>query len=226
VEISSMNEALAHKLNYQFKNAALLKMALTHRSSNEVNNERLEFLGDSIVNFVIAEALYLQFPNASEGELSRWRATLINRETLATLAREFDLGKYLYLGPGEVKSGGSERSSILSCGMEAIIGAIYLDGGFEKTKNCIMEWYETWLQNLSNAASHKDPKTILQERVQAIRKPLPIYIVESIEGEAHNQIFIVSCEISGTKEKTIGKGTSRRRAEQDAAEIMLGNIKK
>ncbi|MDR3490857.1 MAG: ribonuclease III [Gammaproteobacteria bacterium] len=221
-----MSEELTNKLNYHFNNEALLKMALTHRSSHEVNNERLEFLGDSIVNFVIAEALYHQFPDSPEGELSRWRATLINRETLAMLAREFTLGKYLYLGPGELKSGGSERSSILSCGMEAIIGAMYLDGGFEKTKNCVMEWYEPLLQNLSNAASHKDPKTLLQERLQAMRKSLPIYIVENIEGEAHNQIFIVSCTVSGIKEKSIGKGTSRRRAEQDAAEIMLGNIRK
>jgi ribonuclease-3 len=221
-----MYETLLKKLNYQFSNPSLLTLALTHRSSIGENNERLEFLGDSIVNFVVAEALYHQFPGSQEGELSRWRATLINRETLADLARKFDLGNYLYLGPGELKTGGNQRQSILSCTMEAVIGAIYFDGGFEATKVCIMEWYKPLLESLSNAASHKDPKTVLQELLQALRKPLPTYQVDSIEGEAHQQCFIVSCQIDDGSVKAVGKGTSRRRAEQDAAEAMLRIINK
>jgi ribonuclease-3 len=219
-----MNKELCSQLNYQFNDKNLLKMALTHRSSQELNNERLEFLGDSIVNFIIAEVLYFKFPNSKEGELSRWRATLINRETLGVLGRQFDLGRYLILGPGELKSGGSQRESILSCAMEAIIGAIYLDSGFEAVRKCVLEWYAPLLQSLTHAASHKDPKTILQERLQAARKPLPIYLVESVEGEAHQQTFVVSCQVTGVDKKALGKGTSRRRAEQDAAEQMLGII--
>lgn len=216
-----MNDEISRKLNYHFTDQRLLKTALTHRSSQDENNERMEFLGDSIVNFIIAEALYQQFPRSQEGELSRWRATLINRDTLADLARGFDMGRYMHLGPGELKSGGSGRQSILSCAMEAIIGAIYLDGGFAVVRDCIMRWYEPLLSNLSNAASHKDPKTVLQEYLQGMRKPLPTYSVELVEGEAHQQLFVVSCQIADSTEKVVGKGTSRRRAEQDAAENMI-----
>jgi ribonuclease-3 len=219
-------EAFCQKLGYQFKKASFLKVALTHRSHSEENNERLEFLGDSIVNFVIADALYQQFPEAQEGELSRWRATLINRDTLADLAREFDVGRYLHLGPGELRSGGSQRESILSCAMEAIIGAIYLDGGFPAIRVCVLAWYESLLNNLSSAASHKDPKTVLQEHLQRCHLSLPIYHVDAIEGEAHQQIFIVSCLVAEMKQKVTGRGTSRRRAEQAAAEAMLGIVKK
>jgi ribonuclease-3 len=220
-----MHAELCRKLNYHFNNAQLLHTALTHRSSHNSNNERLEFLGDSVVNFIIAEALYHQFPDSAEGDLSRWRASLINRETLAELAKGFDLGKYLYLGLGEIKSGGSQRSSILSCSMEAIIGAIYLDSDFLSVQKCIMQWYEQLLRSLSNAASHKDPKTILQEYLQGLRKPLPKYTVTTIDGEAHKQIFTVACVAEGL-EKILGMGTSRRRAEQDAAEKMLRVIQK
>jgi ribonuclease III len=221
-----MSDELASKLGYIFKDSNRLKMALTHRSSHEKNNERMEFLGDSIVNFIIAEALFEQFPEAQEGELSRWRATLINRDTLAEIGRIFAVGQYLHLGPGELKSGGSERKSILSCAMEAIIGAIYLDSDFITAKQCVLAWYEPLLKSLSHSSSHKDPKTVLQEYLQGLRKPLPVYMVEAIEGEAHQQIFIVSCQVTGLAEKSIGRGTSRRRAEQDAAENMLGIIKK
>jgi ribonuclease-3 len=220
-----MSEELCRKLNYQFNDSKLLKLALTHRSFAESNNERLEFLGDAIVNFIIAEVLFHKFPTSQEGELSRWRATLINRETLADLARGFDLGAHLFLGPGELKSGGHQRESILSCAMEAIIGAVYLDTGFEAVRGCICNWYEPLLQSLTSAASHKDPKTILQEFLQSLRKPLPIYAVESVEGEAHQQIFVISCQVTGINKKALGKGTSRRRAEQDAAEQMLEIIK-
>ncbi|MBA3660446.1 MAG: ribonuclease III [Gammaproteobacteria bacterium] len=221
-----MSDALLKKLQYTFRNPELFRMALTHRSRGADNNERLEFLGDGMVNFVIAEVLFHQFPQASEGELSRWRASLVNRDTLALLAKQFDVGDYLFLGPGELRSGGNERGSILSCAMEALIGAIYLDGGFEITREKIMTWYDPLIQSLSSAASHKDPKTVLQEHLQGKRLPLPIYTIEELEGEAHQQVFIVSCQVEGIFEKTFGKGTSRRRGEQEAALAMLGILKK
>lgn len=219
-----MSAELVAKLNYEFRNSQLLTVALTHRSRGGDHNERLEFLGDAVVNFVIGDALYHQYPKAAEGDLSRWRASLINRDALAELAKEFELGKYLILGPGEIRSGGSSRQSILSCTMEAIIGAIYLDAGFDVTKAKILEWYAPWLSTLSSASSLKDPKTVLQEYVQGLKLPLPIYKVASTEGEAHQQVFIVSCEIEGVPEKSTGKGTSRRRAEQDAAQAMLSKF--
>jgi len=220
-----MNQSLTRKLNYEFNDPSLLKLALTHRSKGGEHNERLEFLGDAVVNFVIAEILFEQFPEGTEGELSRWRASLVNRDALGELAKEFDLGKNLLLGPGEIRSGGSERHSILSCAMEAIIGAVYLDSGFEVVQRKIREWYEPLLQTLSSAADHKDPKTLLQECVQGRRMVLPTYTVESIEGEPHQQTFTVSCMVSGVEEKTLGKGTSRRRAEQAAAQAMLEVLK-
>lgn len=220
-----MTEELSQKLGYEFKDTKLLKMALTHRSKGGDHNERLEFLGDAVVNFVIAEILYQQFTKATEGELSRWRASLVNRDTLAELAKEFELGRFLFLGPGELRSGGSERQSILSCAMEAIIGAVYLDGGFDATRTKIITWYEPLIQSLSSAASHKDPKTLLQEYLQSRRMPLPVYTVEDIEGEAHQQLFTVSCQVDDVENKSFGKGTSRRRAEQDAAQAMLRVLK-
>jgi ribonuclease-3 len=220
-----MSAELLKILNYTFKQPSLLTMALTHRSKGNDNNERLEFLGDAVVNFVIAEILFHQFPQASEGDLSRWRATLVNRDALAVLAKEFNLGPHLLLGPGELRSGGSERQSILSCAMEAIIGAVYLDGGFAAARERIEAWYESMLGSLSSAASHKDPKTVLQEHLQGQRLSLPVYTVEAIEGVAHQQHFTVSCLVEGVQKKSIGKGTSRRRAEQAAAEAMLNMVK-
>lgn len=222
-----MSEELSKILHYNFKNPALFKLALTHRSKGVAHNERLEFLGDAIVNFIIAEILYEKFPKATEGELSRWRATLVNRDTLAELAKEFELGRFLFLGPGELRSGGSERQSILSCAMEAIIGAVYLDSGFDVVKEKIIKWYKPLLKSLSSsAASHKDPKTLLQEYLQSRRLPLPTYKVEEVSGEAHQQTFKVSCQVEGIEEKSIGQGTSRRRAEQNAAQAMLGTLKR
>jgi ribonuclease-3 len=221
-----MQDKLSQKLNYQFKDTALLKLALTHRSCGGEHNERLEFLGDAVVNFVIAEILYHQFSKASEGELSRWRASLVNRDTLAELAKGFDLGKYLFLGQGELRSGGNERHSILSCGMEAVIGAIYLDGGWAAVSECIAVWYQPWLSSLSSASDHKDPKTVLQEYLQRHRLSLPIYSVAEIQGQAHQQQFTISCQIDGVAHKTYGNGTSRRRAEQAAAHAMLEVLKR
>jgi len=220
-----MSDELSKKLNYVFQEPKFLKTALTHRSKSGEHNERLEFLGDAVVNFVIAEILYQQFPKATEGELSRWRAVLVNRDALATVAKKFDLGKFIFLGPGELRSGGHQRQSILSCAMEAVIGAIYLDGGFAAARSCIVEWYTDLLKSLSSATSHKDPKTLLQEFLQSQRLPLPIYTVEDIEGEAHQQLFTVSCRVEGVPTKTYGKGTSRRRGEQDAAQAMLEVLK-
>ncbi|MCD6038757.1 MAG: rnc [Gammaproteobacteria bacterium] len=221
-----MSDELCRHIGHQFSNATLLKIALTHRSSHEINNERLEFLGDSIVNFVIAEALYNQFPKAQEGDLSRWRASLINRDTLGNLAREFKIGRFIHLGHGELKSGGNERLSILSCTMEALIGAIYLDAGFTVVRECILRWYEPLLHSLTKASTYKDPKTQLQEYMQSQHKSLPLYTVVSVEGESHHQLFVVSCSLPMLEKETLGKGSSRRRAEQAAAELMLGMIKK
>lgn len=220
-----MSDELCRKLGYTFINKKILTRALTHRSYHHENNERLEFLGDSLVNFVIADVLHSQYPKAAEGELSRWRATLINRETLGELGRQFELGRFLFLGQGELKSGGSERQSIVSCAMEAIIGAIYLDGGFAVARECILRWYDPLLKSLTKAASLKDPKTALQEYLQKKQYPLPIYTVEEMQGDAHEQHFVVSCFIESINKKTTGNGSSRRRAEQASAEAMLGIIK-
>ena len=221
-----MSKELSEKLHYEFKEPQLFKIALTHRSKGGDHNERLEFLGDAIVNFVIAEVLYHQIPKATEGELSPPRASLDNRDALAELAKQFELGKHLFLGPGELRSGGHERQFILSCAMEAIIGAVYLDSGFAAARTKFIEWYEPLLQSLASAAEHKDPKTLLQEYLQSQRMELPIYTVAAIDGEAHQQLFTVSCQVVGVPEKTFGKGTSRRRAEQNAALAMLEVIHK
>lgn len=217
---------LEEVLGYQFKQPDLLQLALTHRSSSGENNERIEFLGDAVVNFIVAEFLYNIFPKASEGDLSRFRATLVNRDTLASFARKFNLGPHLILGVGEQRSGGNERHSILSCAMEAIIGAIYLDGGYERTKEVLHVWYQPLLQSLTHPSFHKDPKTLLQEYLQSQKLPLPVYAVTATEGEAHQQVFIVSCHVDGLSESSTGRGTSRRRAEQEAAQALLEVIKK
>ncbi len=221
-----MSEELCRLLGYQFKNSKLLTLALTHRSCETANNERLEFLGDSIVNFIIAEALYTQLPRAQEGDLSRSRASLINRDALGDLARTLKIGRFILLGPGEIRSGGNERLSILSCTMEAIIGAIYLDSGFAVARECVLRWYEPSLSTFKKTASRKDPKTRLQEYMQSQQSALPVYKVLSLEGESHQQLFVVSCTLSKIDKQAIGKGSSRRRAEQAAAELMLGMIKK
>ncbi|WP_033927533.1 ribonuclease III, partial [Vibrio cholerae] len=184
---------LTSKLGYTFKETELLNLALTHRSANGKHNERLEFLGDSILSFVIADELYRRFPKVNEGDMSRMRATLVRGNTLAELGREFDLGDYLKLGPGELKSGGFRRDSILADAVEAIIGAIYLDSDLETARSIVLEWYHGRLEEIKPGASQKDPKTRLQEFLQGRRKPLPVYTVTNIKGEAHNQEFTVAC---------------------------------
>lgn len=209
-------------LGYQFTNAALLKTALTHRSFSANHNERLEFLGDSILNFTIAEALYAQFPDAREGQLSRLRAAMVKGETLAEIAIEFELGDFLYLGEGELKSGGRERASILADVVEAIIGGIYFDAGMEVVKPLILKWFDSRLKGLSLANhQNKDAKSILQEWLQGRKKALPVYDVVKVEGELHEQMYTVSCSVSAFKAKTEGVASNRKTAEKLAAADMI-----
>lgn len=215
---------LEKRLGYQFNDSELINLALTHRSANGKHNERLEFLGDSILSFVIADDLYHRFPKVNEGDMSRMRATLVRGHTLAELGREFVLGDYLKLGPGELKSGGFRRDSILADAVEAIIGAIYLDSDIEVVRKIVLSWYKTRLDAIQPGVSQKDPKTRLQEFLQGRKKPLPVYTVTNIKGEAHNQEFTVSCGIEGISDPVVGKGTSRRKAEQAAAELALEKL--
>ncbi len=219
--MSSSLNILSDRLGYRFDDKARLELALTHRSFGGANNERLEFLGDSIVNFVVGEALYSRFPQAREGQLSRLRARLVKGETLAELAREFELGQFLRLGSGEMKSGGHRRDSILADAVEAIIGAIYLDSDMIVVRRCVLAWYDARLKALNLEDTQKDPKTRLQEFLQSRQIPLPRYEVLNIEGEAHAQQFTVSCHVDVLRTPTTGTGASRRHAEQQAAEQAL-----
>lgn len=215
--MSRSTKNLSKRLGYQFSRHELLDIALTHRSAGSPNNERLEYLGDSTLNFIIADALYNRFDEASEGQLSRLRANLVNGETLAGIARILHLGDFLHLGPGELKSGGFGRDSILAGAMEAIIGAVYLDGGFKKSHDLVMRIYHDTLEEISLDTPLKDPKTRLQEFVQAQKLPLPSYNVLTITGRDHSQVFNVECIIEGMMDPVVGQGSSRRKAEQDAA---------
>lgn len=211
----------SRRIGYTFRDPQLLTLALTHRSYGGQNNERLEFLGDSIVNFVIGEALFQRFPEAREGQLSRLRAGLVKGQTLAELAREFSLGEFLRLGSGEMKSGGYRRDSILADALEAVIGAIYLDAGMDIVKTRVLSWYAARLEAIDLQDTQKDPKTRLQEFLQSRQSGLPRYEVTSVEGEAHAQTFTVECHVAMLAEHTLGAGTSRRYAEQEAAEKAL-----
>ncbi len=217
-------DTLYRRLGYRFASQALITQALTHRSAGGQHNERLEYLGDAILSFVIADALYHQFPKVNEGDMSRMRATLVRGRTLAELGKEFGLGDFLRLGPGELKSGGFRRESILADAVEAIIGAIYLDQGLEKTRDMILSWYAERLKAIKPGLAQKDPKTRLQEHLQGLRQALPSYVVEKVEGEAHNQTFTVSCQVEGLAKPFIGIGSSRRKAEQAAAEQALEEL--
>jgi ribonuclease-3 len=212
---------LSQRIGYVFKDESLIQLALTHRSKGNTNNERIEFLGDSIVNFTIAEALYLKFPKADEGKLSRLRADMVRGTTLAEIARDFELGEFLLLGSGELKSGGYNRESILADVVEAIIGAIYLDSGMDAVQERILSWYKSRLDNLSEDKVVKDAKTRLQEHLQKNQSRLPKYDVIEVSGQAHDQQFKVSCRVEKLPEVTVGIGSSRRFAEQSAAEKAL-----
>jgi ribonuclease-3 len=208
---------LYKRLGYTFANEANIVEALTHRSVSKQHNERLEFLGDAILGMVIAKVLYQRFPKQPEGKLTRMRSSLVKGDTLAEVAREFKLGELLLLGPGELKSGGFRRDSILADAVEAIIGAIYLEAGMDKCEALILDWFASRLKALDPEAVSKDDKTRLQEYLQANKHPLPLYEVTEIKGKSHDQTFYVECNVAGIDKAVIGKGHSRRRAEQKAA---------
>ncbi len=214
---------LVHRLGYQFNQPVLLEQALTHRSYKGQHNERLEFLGDAVLSLVIAEALFQAFPKTREGDLTRMRAALVKGITLAEIAQELDLSDYLRLGPGELKSGGYRRESILADALEAILGAIYLDSGMDACKERILHWFASRLKHIT-PGEQKDSKTRLQEYLQGLRKPLPQYDVIATEGEAHQQLFTVRCTVPGMT-PFVATGSSRRKAEQDAANMALEKIK-
>ena len=220
----SKNDALQRRLGYAFNNESLLKQALTHRSHNSRNNERLEFLGDAILNFIIAEELFTRFPEAKEGQLSRLRARLVRGATLAELARELELGDHLILGTGPLKSGGFDQDSILSDAMEAVIGAIYSDSSMEKARTAVLDWFYVRLDALSLEKSQKDAKSRLQEYLQARQANLPEYVVIEVTGKAPEEIFCVECRSELLDSPTKGEGASRRAAEQNAAAIALARL--
>ncbi len=219
-------EVLSKKLGLVFNNPQLFVRALTHRSASSSNNERLEFLGDAILGFVIAEQLYTLFPKAPEGVLSRLRASLVNQRSLAELARQHNLGDYLLLGTGELKSGGFRRDSILSDAVEAIIAALYQDQGMPECQKWVVELFAEKLQNSSLNTGQKDPKTRLQEFMQAKQLDLPQYDLVTMSGLAHEQTFKVQCKISLLPSACIGAGVTRKGAEQAAAEIILELLSK
>jgi ribonuclease-3 len=210
--------SLLKALGYRFADGQLLDLALTHRSAGGRNNERLEFLGDALINVCVADALYRRHAGLEEGDLSRLRASLVNQEALAEVARELDLGAHLTLGPGELKSGGHRRASILADALEALIGAVFLDAGFQAAHDTVLRLLDPRLAAPPSTESLKDAKTRLQEALQARDLPLPVYAVESVRGEPHQQTFRVSCSIDALQIRTEGEGSSRRTAEQEAAQ--------
>jgi ribonuclease-3 len=214
-------ENLCRKLGLNFNQPELFAMALTHRSYSAKNNERLEFLGDAILGFVIAEQLFQRFPLAPEGVLSRLRSSLVNQSSLAELARQHQIGDYLLLGSGELKSGGFRRDSILSDALEAIIAALFIDQGIAACRHWIVQIFNDKLTNLSLDNWQKDPKTQLQELMQAKKIDLPEYELLSMSGLAHEHTFKVKCSVPLSSRTTLGTGISRKRAEQAAAELML-----
>ncbi|NJD05477.1 MAG: ribonuclease III [Methylococcaceae bacterium] len=217
-------ESLAKRIGIRFNDLGLLQRALTHRSADGRNNERLEFLGDSVLGYVIAERLYEMFPTADEGVLSRLRATLVNQSSLASIARSHELGDYLILGSGELKSGGFRRDSILSDALEAVMGAIVKDQGIDVCREWIQRVFEDAIGQLSLNDWKKDPKTCLQEIMQSRGADLPVYSLLATDGQAHAQQFRVDCRIALLSDVTEGEGTSRKRAEQQAAERMLARL--
>jgi ribonuclease-3 len=210
--------ALCRQLGHEFAQPQLLQRALTHRSFSAAHNERLEFLGDSVLNCAVARYLYETFPELPEGELSRLRSNLVNQQTLAALAQGIDLGPQLMLGEGERKSAGHSRPSILADALEALFGAVLLDAGFAAAEKVVLGLYAPLIAQTDLQTLGKDAKTLLQEYLQGRKHALPQYAVQEIRGEAHSQTFVVSCEIPKLNVKTMGEGASRRIAEQIAAE--------
>lgn len=218
------SDRFAATLGYVFRQPALLRQALTHRSHSIPNNERLEFLGDSVLNFVVALRLYENFPKLSEGELSRLRANLVNQATLFEVADAMHIGDAMAFGEGELKSGGFRRPSILADALEAIFGAVFLDGGFTEAEKLISELFEPKITALDPKAVAKDAKTQLQEWLQGRKIALPTYTVATIRGEAHDQTFCVECSVPSLNSKALGEGASRRAAEQLAAAKVFEQI--
>jgi ribonuclease-3 len=214
---------LCNSLGYEFHTPELLLEALTHRSASSKNNERFEFLGDAILNFVIGEAVFQYFPHASEGDLSRLRATRVRGTTLAEIARSLNLSDYLRLGTGELKSGGFRRSSILADALEAICGAVYLDSDFTACRTLILNLYQERLIQLPSVQELKDPKTRLQEYLQAQQKPLPVYSVIEVSGADHARCYKIRCTVETLH--TTASGSNRRKAEQEAAQKALELLK-
>ena len=215
---------LKKSLAYEFEDEHLLRQALTHRSATGSNNERLEFLGDAVLQLVVSELVFEKTHNASEGQLSRLRSTLVKDATLAEVATILGIGEHLILGSGEKKSGGHRRSSILADALEAIFGAAYLDSGLAGARNIIHAAYGKRMCELPEEADLRDPKSRLQEYLQARKMALPEYAVQNISGKAHNQFFEVGCSIPELDAVTIGNGSTRRDAEQEAAAEMLGKV--
>lgn len=217
---------LCRCLDYEFKTIALLKQALTHRSASSNNNERFEFLGDSILSMVISHALFKQFPDQNEGQLSRLRAHLVKGEMLAKIALELELGDYLYLGQGELKSGGFRRASTLADALEATFAAVFFDGGFDAVRQVILTLYKSRLDDPNLNDTLKDAKTQLQEYLQSKKLPLPEYTLTQVIGEEHDQVFYVRCDIPNMKQSTEGHAETRRKAEQLAAKQLLQTLNK
>jgi ribonuclease-3 len=217
-------QVLTARLDYEPRDSALFVVALTHRSAEGPNNERLEFLGDSVLNLLLSERLYREFPLASEGDLSRLRARLVSEEPLADLAASMQLGELLLLGSGELKTGGFRRQSILADAFEALCGALYLDGGLEAVRAKVGPMFEARIAALPEPSTLKDAKTRLQEHLQANGRSLPVYALKRTSGEPHAQHFLVSCAIPHVPVETEGEGPSRRRAEQMAAQAALNAL--
>lgn len=218
-------ERLGRVLGYDFRRFELLDQALTHRSAGSVNNERLEFLGDALLDFFVGEALFFRFEHADEGRLSRLRAGLVKKESLAEVARSLDLGDYLNLGAGELRSGGHTRDSILADAMEAVIAAVYLDGGVDVAKAMVSRLFNPRIESIDPEQLLKDPKTRLQEYLQARKYPLPEYGIQDVGGSQHAQVFNVLCRVPALSIHALGSGGSRRKAEQQAARNMLELLK-
>lgn len=217
-------ERLCRRLDYEFQTPAYLKQALTHCSAGSDNNERFEFLGDSILGAVISYAIFKQYPHQNEGQLSRLRASLVKGEMLANIALELELGDCLYLGQGELKSGGFRRASILADALEAIFAAVFFDGGFDAAQQVILHLYRTRLDNPELNNTLKDGKTQLQEYLQSKKMPLPEYTLTKVTGDEHDQLFYVTCSVPSLKKTTKGQAETRRKAEQIAAMELLRSL--
>jgi ribonuclease-3 len=217
---------VADRIGYRFRSPELLQQALRHRSAGVPHNERLEFLGDALVNLVVAEALHARWPKADEGTLTRARASLVRESALAELARRLDLGERLELGPGELKSGGHRRDSILADAFEALVGAIHLDAGFDACRAVVLPWFEPLIEDLPTGKAEKDPKTRLQEWLQGRQLPRPSYALVETRGDDHARVFLVRCDTSEPAFTEQAEGASLRAAEQLAAERLLLKLEK